>query len=224
MTGLVPLTALTSPSGIEMTGFGLPPACRRRHAFGKRPPMRFGAPPALPAWTMYVPVEPRWCGNRPPRSGNPWRRPDIPDAARCVPGSSTARQSTERLSLLKYPLRRRHTAVADRSDTTSGSTVALPASVPGGQLFHPLASPRRGVPSPLRSACAVSHDLDGLSLSRPSGVFQPVTLLGFVCRERSPSRCPRSPKPVARNSALYLLAGCLDREARPASDPHRRGR
>jgi hypothetical protein len=42
--------------------------------------------------------------------------------------------------------------------------------------------PRRGFPTPLRSACAVSHDLGGLALSEPSDVFQPVTLLGFGYR------------------------------------------
>jgi hypothetical protein len=42
--------------------------------------------------------------------------------------------------------------------------------------------PRRGVPIPLRSAYAVSHDLDGLHLSEPSGVFQPVTLMEFGYR------------------------------------------
>lgn len=35
--------------------------------------------------------------------------------------------------------------------------------------------PRRGVPPPLRSAFAVSHDLDGLLLPGPGGVFRPLT-------------------------------------------------
>ena len=42
--------------------------------------------------------------------------------------------------------------------------------------------PRHGFPHPLRSAFAVSHDLDGLPLSEPSDVFQPVTLMGFGFR------------------------------------------
>lgn len=42
--------------------------------------------------------------------------------------------------------------------------------------------PRRGLPHPLRSVCAVFHDLDGLPLSEPSGVFRPVTLMGFSFR------------------------------------------
>jgi hypothetical protein len=42
--------------------------------------------------------------------------------------------------------------------------------------------PRSGLPPPPRSAFAVSHDLDGLSLSEPSDVFQSVALMGFVCR------------------------------------------
>jgi hypothetical protein len=41
------------------------------------------------------------------------------------------------------------------------------------------ASPRRGVPRPLRSASAVSHDSDGLLLSGPGGFFHPLTPLGF---------------------------------------------
>jgi hypothetical protein len=40
-----------------------------------------------------------------------------------------------------------------------------------------LPSPR--VSTPLRSAFAVSHDLDGLPLLRLPDVFQPETLLGF---------------------------------------------
>jgi hypothetical protein len=38
--------------------------------------------------------------------------------------------------------------------------------------------PRRGVPTPLRSASAVSHDLDGLLLPGPCGVFRPHTPMG----------------------------------------------
>ena len=40
--------------------------------------------------------------------------------------------------------------------------------------------PRRGVPIPLRSAFAVSHDPDGLLLLEPCGVFRPLTPWGFV--------------------------------------------
>jgi len=53
--------------------------------------------------------------------------------------------------------------------------VALPST-----LVSVPASPRRGLPHPLRSAFAVSHDPDGLSLSMPCGVFQPLTPMGFV--------------------------------------------
>jgi hypothetical protein len=41
-------------------------------------------------------------------------------------------------------------------------------------------APRRGVPRPLRSAYAVSHDLDGLLLSGPCGVFRPHTPMGLL--------------------------------------------
>jgi hypothetical protein len=57
--------------------------------------------------------------------------------------------------------------------------------------------PRRGVPHPLSSASAVSHDLDGLPLSRLSNVFQLVTLMGFGfrwdgVREGTPSGGPKA--------------------------------
>jgi hypothetical protein len=41
-------------------------------------------------------------------------------------------------------------------------------------------APRRGLPHPRRSAFAVSHDLDGLRLPEPCGVFHPLTPLRFV--------------------------------------------
>jgi len=44
------------------------------------------------------------------------------------------------------------------------------------------AVPRRGIPIPLRSAFAVSHDLDGFRLLGPGGVFHPLTPLGFGSR------------------------------------------
>jgi hypothetical protein len=42
------------------------------------------------------------------------------------------------------------------------------------------AAPRRGVPHPLCSASAVSHNCDGLLLLESCGVFQPLTPMGFV--------------------------------------------
>jgi hypothetical protein len=56
-------------------------------------------------------------------------------------------------------------------------------------------TPRRGVPFPLRSAFAVSHDPDGLRLSEPSDVFQPVTFVGFGHRWKNP---PGIAPPAAR--------------------------
>jgi len=46
---------------------------------------------------------------------------------------------------------------------------------------HPLhlALLRRGVPIPLRSAFAVSHDPDGFLLLEPCGIFHPLTPVGF---------------------------------------------
>jgi hypothetical protein len=56
--------------------------------------------------------------------------------------------------------------------------------------------PRRGVPPPLRSASAVSHDLDGLLLPEPGGVFRPLTPMGSeVPAPRSPPR-PADPRVV----------------------------
>jgi hypothetical protein len=49
-------------------------------------------------------------------------------------------------------------------------------------------SPRRGLPHPLRSAFAVSHDLDGLRLCSPCDLFQPLTPLGLG--SRLPAPCP----------------------------------
>lgn len=57
----------------------------------------------------------------------------------------------------------------------------LQLSLPQWPRFSPgfPAAPRRGVPRPLRSASAVSHDSDGLLLSGPRGVFHPLTPWGF---------------------------------------------
>jgi hypothetical protein len=60
---------------------------------------------------------------------------------------------------------------------------SLRSPLPGG-AFQPCrhdapASPRRGIPLPLRSASVVSHDPDGLPLLRPCDVFRSHTPLGF---------------------------------------------
>ena len=74
-------------------------------------------------------------------------------------------------------------------DDTSSVTL-VPAPVPS----------RRRVPLLLRSASAVSHDLDGLRLSTPCGVFQPLTPLGLSfpapCRDVFTSALrPTLPRP-----------------------------
>jgi hypothetical protein len=56
----------------------------------------------------------------------------------------------------------------------------LPREGVGAVLLDPI--PRRGFPGPLRSAFAVSHDLDGFPLFEPSAVFQAVTLMEFDYR------------------------------------------
>lgn len=52
-------------------------------------------------------------------------------------------------------------------------------SVPPGSHHTFSARPRRGFPHPLRSALVVFHDLDGLLLLVPCGLFQPLTPLGL---------------------------------------------
>lgn len=52
-------------------------------------------------------------------------------------------------------------------------------SVPHGSHHTFSARPRRGFPHPLRSALVVFHDLDGLLLLVPCGLFQPLTPLGL---------------------------------------------
>jgi hypothetical protein len=55
--------------------------------------------------------------------------------------------------------------------------------------------PRRGLPHPLRSAYAVSHDLDGLPLLGPCEVFRSLTSMGFGPGSllHSPGRSARRP-------------------------------
>jgi hypothetical protein len=71
---------------------------------------------------------------------------------------------------------------------------------PGAVLKDPI--PRRGFPGPLRSAFAVSHDLDGLPLFEPSAMFQTDALMEFVYRWKDP---PESVTiPVARRLPAWL--------------------
>jgi hypothetical protein len=65
--------------------------------------------------------------------------------------------------------------------------------VPSRLTLRWTAVPRRGVPTPLRSASAVSHDPGGLLLLGPGGVFHPLTPLGFC--SRLPDACFRSMGP-----------------------------
>lgn len=54
--------------------------------------------------------------------------------------------------------------------------------------------PRRGVPPPLRSASAVSHDLGGLFLPGPGGVFRPLTPMRFKAPSPRFDARPRRPE------------------------------
>jgi hypothetical protein len=68
---------------------------------------------------------------------------------------------------------------------TIAETLALPCSQrSSGNMQVDLETPcshtsSSQVSTLLRSTFAVSHDLGGLSLLEPSGLFQPVTLMGF---------------------------------------------
>jgi hypothetical protein len=63
------------------------------------------------------------------------------------------------------------------------------------------APPRRGLPHPLRSAYAVSHDLDGFLFLGPCDLFQPLTPMGFAL----PAPLASAPPSAARRP---LPAGC----------------
>jgi hypothetical protein len=99
------------------------------------------------------------------------RSPASPERGVAAPGhriaSVSARSRVETRSLVKP------------------ETMPAVRGSPGGNLCHCGSmdlAPRRGFPHPLRSAFAVSHDLDGLLLSEPFGVFQPVTLVEYGFR------------------------------------------
>jgi hypothetical protein len=86
---------------------------------------------------------------------------------------------------------------------------------PGAFLLDPI--PRRGFPGPLRSAFAVSHDLDGLPLSEPSAVFQTDALMEFVYRWKDPPRkVPGFRRPGGlRNRELSLLGTAPPPDRKP---------
>jgi hypothetical protein len=58
------------------------------------------------------------------------------------------------------------------------------------------AAPRRGVPHPLCSASAVSHNCDGLLLLESCGLFQPLTPLGFALPALRSLSVPADPRAV----------------------------
>jgi hypothetical protein len=67
------------------------------------------------------------------------------------------------------------------SSTRPARGIHFPANRSHAGFHRPVpTSPRRGLPTPLRSAFAVSHDLDGLLLLEPCGVFHPLTPLRFA--------------------------------------------
>jgi hypothetical protein len=114
---------------------------------------------------------------------------DAPSSGNPLPGGpSPAAPKSVRFRLL------RSLSPSARGPKTFRVRFRLPPypSGSGSHLRLP-APPRRGFPHPLRSAFAVSHDLDGLLLPEPCGVFQPLTSVGFV----SPAPWPvRSSPPL----------------------------
>lgn len=79
-----------------------------------------------------------------------------------------------------------------------------------------VAVPRRGGPIPLRSACAVSHDLGGLLLLGPGGVFHPLTSLGFGARLPDASLRSKVRRPTSRGSTTWCVPRCDPCDARGA--------
>ncbi len=92
-----------------------------------------------------------------------------------------------------------------------------------GSLRSAHTSPRRGVPRPLRSASAVSHDLDGLLPPGPGDLFQPLTPMGFVLPAPLLHRAFDVPKTAAARRAAALRRAspsrCLHRPAPRRVDP-----
>jgi hypothetical protein len=85
------------------------------------------------------------------------------------------------------PLRRsQHEESTSRSLAPARASVPAPRSdrnhtaSPTRRRRSGIRGPRRGLPHPLRSAFAVSHDLDGLLLLVPCDVFRSHTPMGFA--------------------------------------------
>jgi len=73
------------------------------------------------------------------------------------------------------------------------SSASNPATPKGGEIRStPWFDSSSRVPTPLRSAFAVLHGLDGFPLSEPSGVFHPVTLMGFGLPSEEPGGSSRA--------------------------------
>jgi hypothetical protein len=144
-----------------------------------------------------------WHGARSPE-GERWRASADHDAASSPP----AQQPTSRSSL-KEAL-----AIQSRSGAAG--------PCPGTLRDRPRWFPRRGFPHPLRSVFTVSRGLDGLHLSEPSGVFQPVTLLEFGYRQED--RQMARERPTLGSAFPLSLVLCshhrtVDRRGDPASGP-----
>jgi len=71
-----------------------------------------------------------------------------------------------------------------------------------GLLRDAHASPRRGLPHPLRSVSAVFHDLDGLLPPGPCDLFQPLTPMGLVFPAPLLPGAPADPRAAAKHRAI----------------------
>jgi hypothetical protein len=185
------------------------------------------SPPLVPAVQGESLRPGSWPGACPcPRANEPRALPGS------EPGSGeTARQPTDRCRFSPVVVAVWQGAVARTNAGRPGRSAATASTfAPGGSgcrrepaatplesdVAHRLANelvgpwsvyqvPRRGVPRPLRSACAVSRDRGGLLLSRPSGVFQPVTLLGFGSSVDDSVQGPRTWRPAGSPPGPYRL-------------------
>lgn len=126
--------------------------------------------------------------------------PRLPLARRAASGASSGRERTGNCQI--------PTEVSTGSTCIDHPSPSLPVkSLEMRFQLDPI--PRRGIPTPLRSAFAVSHDLGGFPLLRLPDVFQPETLIGFFrwWKDDPKSRRffrPRSfepPGPVCRRCA-----------------------
>lgn len=194
----------------------------------------FAAPPAplcLSTWTMACSAEPP-TGRVPFRSDTapglsltledlvrvPVRASAPTDGGRCLRTSSLPWGSS--------PLRRsQHGESTSRPGVFprgahAARTAGMSRSYRRGSRLDGSTVPRRGVPRPLRSAFAVSHDPGGLLLPVPCGVFRPHTPVGLGAPSPRSVALRSGPRAVAGGAGGGLvMRGPPGRPERAASGP-----